>query len=75
MQLFNAAQRTLSAKIEALDPYSQYEWQKAEELRYSFMSVVVAAANRFEMKPSIPWGFLRMLISGMVTIGSIPGTV
>jgi hypothetical protein len=41
MQLFNAAQRTLSAKIEALDPDSQYEWQKAEELRYSFMSVVV----------------------------------
>ena len=41
MQLVNAAQRTLSAKIEALDPDNQYEWQKAKELRYSFMSVVV----------------------------------
>ena len=47
MQLVNAAQRTLSAKIKALDPENQYEWQKAKELRYSFISVVVAAAKRF----------------------------
>lgn len=51
MQLVNAAQRTLSTKIEALDPDNQYEWQKAEELRYSFMNVVVAAAKRFEIEP------------------------
>lgn len=51
MQLVNAAQRTLSAKIEGLDPDNQYEWQKAEELRYSFMNVVVAAAKRFEIEP------------------------
>jgi hypothetical protein len=50
MQLVNAAQRTLATKIEALDPDNQYEWQKAEELRYSFMNVVVAAANRFEIE-------------------------
>jgi hypothetical protein len=51
MQLVNAAQRTLSAKIKALDPDNQYEWQKAEELRYSLMNVVVAAANRYEIEP------------------------
>ncbi len=51
MQLVNAAQRSLSTKVEALDPENQYEWQKAEELRYSFMNVVVAAAKRFEIEP------------------------
>ncbi|PKP91437.1 MAG: hypothetical protein CVT77_12155 [Alphaproteobacteria bacterium HGW-Alphaproteobacteria-16] len=51
MQLVNAAQRSLSTKVEALDPDNQYEWQKAEELRYSFMNVVVAAAKRFEIEP------------------------
>ncbi|MEG3087818.1 hypothetical protein [Sphingomonas sp. PB4P5] len=51
MQLVNAAQRSLSTKVSALDPDNQYEWQKAEELRYSFMNVVVAAAKRFEIEP------------------------
>jgi hypothetical protein len=51
MQLINAAQRTLSAKIDALDPDNQFDWQKIEELRYSFMNVVVAAARRFEIEP------------------------
>lgn len=51
MQLVNATQRSLSTKIGALDPENQYEWQKIEELRYSFMNVVVAAAKRFEIEP------------------------
>jgi len=51
MQLVNTAQRSLSAKISGLDPDNQYEWQKIEELRYSFMNVVVAAAKRFEIEP------------------------
>ena len=51
MQLVNAAQRSLSAKISALDPDNQNEWQKTDELRYSFMNVVVAAAKRFEIEP------------------------
>ncbi|WP_447761265.1 hypothetical protein [Sphingopyxis panaciterrae] len=51
MQLVNAAQRSLSAKIDALDPDNQYEWQKIEEFRYSFMNVVVAAGKRFEIEP------------------------
>jgi len=51
MQLVNAAQRSLSAKISSLDPENQYEWQKIEDLRYSFMNVVVASAKRFEIEP------------------------
>ena len=51
MQLVNAAQRSLSSKIDALDPDNQYEWQKIEEFRYSFMNVVVAAGKRFEIEP------------------------
>jgi len=51
MQLVNAAQRSLSAQTSGLDPENQYEWQKIEELRYSFMNVVVAAAKRFEIEP------------------------
>jgi len=51
MQLVNTAQRSLSTKISTLDLENQYEWQKAEELRYSFMNVVVAAAKRLEIEP------------------------
>lgn len=51
MQFVNAAQRSLATKVEALDPENQYEWRKIEELRYSFMNVVVAAATRFEIEP------------------------
>lgn len=51
MQLVNAAQRSLSAKVGTLDPENQYEWQKAEELRHSFMNVVVAAAKQYEIEP------------------------
>lgn len=51
MQLVNAAQRSLAAKVENLDPENQYEWQKVEDLRYSFMNVVVASAKRFEIEP------------------------
>jgi hypothetical protein len=51
MQLVNIAQRSLSAKVGALDPENQYEWQKIEEYRYSFMNVIVSAAKRFEVEP------------------------
>ena len=51
MQLVNAAQRSLSSKISALEPDNQYEWQTIQELRYSFMNVVVASAKRFEVEP------------------------
>lgn len=51
MQLVNAAQRSPSTKISALDPDNQQEWQKIEDWRYSFMNVVVAAAKRYEIEP------------------------
>ena len=51
MQLVNIAQRRLSTKTSTLDPNNSYEWQKAEDLRYSFMNVVLAAAKRFEIEP------------------------
>jgi len=51
MQLVNAAQRTLSSKLEHLNPNENDDWQKIEEVRYSFMNVVIAAAKRFEIEP------------------------
>lgn len=51
MQLVNAAQRSLAGKIDALDLENQNDWQKAEDIRYKFMNVVVAAARRYEIEP------------------------
>lgn len=70
MQLVNIAQRSLAAQILVLDPENQHEWQKAEELRYGFMNVVVASAKRFEIEPSTLCGFRNIRIFGTGTIGN-----
>lgn len=53
MQLVNTAQRKLSEMVKHLDPDNQSDWRQIEELRYSFMNVVLAAAKRFEIEPFV----------------------
>lgn len=51
MTLVNHAQRRFAEQSAQFDPDERYEWQKLEELRHSFMNVIVAAAKRFEIEP------------------------
>lgn len=51
MELVNIAQRSLHAQTEHLDDSEQHDWRLIEELRLSFMNVVLAAAKRFEIEP------------------------
>lgn len=49
MTLVNHAQRSLAEQTKRLDP--QDEWER-EELRHSFINVVIAAAVRFDGNPT-----------------------
>jgi len=51
MTLVRNAQRCLRDETAKLDPDNQYEWQQIDELRHSFMNVVLAAAKRLEIEP------------------------
>src|SRR5438105_4543268 len=51
MTLVNHAQRRLAEQIKGLDP--QDEWEQRDELRHSFMNVVIAAAKRIEIEPFV----------------------
>jgi hypothetical protein len=51
MTLVRHMQRRLADGTAGLDPDNQYEWQQIDELRHSFMNVVVAAAKRLEIEP------------------------
>jgi hypothetical protein len=53
MELVNHAQRRFAEQSERLDPDVQSEWERREELRHSFMNVVIAAAKRYEIKPFV----------------------
>lgn len=53
MTLVNHAQRRLSQQAERLDPNERSDWDRREELRHSFMNVVVAAAKRLEIEPFV----------------------
>ena len=53
MELVNHAQRRLAERTEGLDPEDQYQWQRVEETRHSFMNVIVAAAKRYEIEPFV----------------------
>ena len=50
MMLVNHAQRSLSEQTKGL---TEEDWQQREELRHSFMNVVIAAAKRFEIEPFV----------------------
>src|SRR5687768_13134452 len=45
------AQRRLADASKELNPEERYEWEALEELRHSFMNIVLAAAKRFEIEP------------------------
>jgi hypothetical protein len=51
MTLVNLAQRSLDEQTKRVD--SQEDWDQREELRHSFMNVVIAAAKRFEIEPFV----------------------
>lgn len=53
MELVNHAQRSLDQTVKKLDPDEQREWNQIEDLRYSFMNVVIAAAKRYEIEPFV----------------------
>lgn len=53
MVLVNHAQRRLAEASKGLDPEERYQWEQLEELRHSFMNVVLAAAKRFEIEPFV----------------------
>lgn len=53
MALVNIAQRRFSEQVERLDPDENSDWNCREELRHSFMNVVVAAAKRLEIEPFV----------------------
>ena len=51
MALVNHAQRKFSERVERLDPDERSDWERREDLRHSFMNVVVAAGKRLEIEP------------------------
>ena len=53
MTLVNDAQRRLAEQTRNLDPEERYQWEQRDEIRHSFMNVVVAAAKRFEVEPFV----------------------
>ena len=53
MQLVNHAQRSLSEQTKNLDEDERSDWAKIENLRFSFMNVVLASAKRFEIEPFV----------------------
>jgi hypothetical protein len=53
MTLVNHAQRRFAEQANQIDLDERNEWQRLEELRHSFMNVIVAAAKRFEIEPFV----------------------
>ncbi|MBB5709425.1 hypothetical protein [Sphingomonas xinjiangensis] len=51
MELINIAQRTLSSKLGRFSHNDEDDWREMEDLRHSFMNVVVASSKRFEIEP------------------------
>lgn len=53
MELVNLAQRSLHDQTKTLDEEERSDWQKIEDLRLSFMNVVLSSAKRFEVEPFV----------------------
>jgi len=51
MQLANHAQRSLADQTKAFNPNEEQEWREIEDLRHSFVNVLLAAAKRYEIEP------------------------
>ena len=51
MELVNIAQRSLSKQLVGFDGNQEDQWNMMEEIRHSFMSVIIASAKRFGIEP------------------------
>jgi hypothetical protein len=51
MELVNLAQRSLSSQLSQYRGEHEEEWREMEDLRHSFMNVIVASSKRFEIEP------------------------
>lgn len=51
MNLVNFAQRSFSAQTSKLDLDERNDYEKREEIRYSFMNVIAASGKRLEIEP------------------------
>ncbi len=53
MELVNHAQRSLHDQTKHLDEDERGDWQRIEDLRLSFINVVLASAKQFEIEPFV----------------------
>jgi hypothetical protein len=51
MELVNLAQRSLSTQLNQFRGEHEEEWREMEDIRHSFMNVIVASSKRFEIEP------------------------
>ncbi|MEI5689027.1 hypothetical protein [Sphingomonas kyungheensis] len=51
MELVNVAQRSLSSQLSRFSGNDEGEWRDMEDLRHSFMNVILAASRRYEIEP------------------------
>jgi hypothetical protein len=51
MEIVNFAQRSLDGKLSNIRGDDQESWRAAEDIRHSFMNVIVASSKRFEIEP------------------------
>jgi hypothetical protein len=51
MEIVNYAQRSLDGKISNIREDDQESWRRAEDIRHSFMNVIVASSKRYEIEP------------------------
>ena len=60
MTLVNHAQRRLAEQSDKIDLQERSDWQRLEEIRHSFMNVIVASAKRFEIEPFVSMQIPRL---------------
>jgi hypothetical protein len=51
MSIVNIAQRRLADQTKGFDTQDQSGWEARQELRYSFMNIIIAAGKRLEIEP------------------------
>jgi hypothetical protein len=51
MEIVNYAQRSLDGKLSNIAEDDETSWRAAEDIRHSFMNVIVASSKRFEIEP------------------------
>ncbi len=51
MELVNLAQRSLSTQLSRIRGDDEDSWREMEDIRHSFMNVIIASSKRFEIEP------------------------